>query len=97
MEETDTNDRHVDAAHNTEQHDQNIHQYMCVVSGNTVIRMARINNLYIVVPIKHKNCHDLKDLINQDFRNVKVDTKGKRGDWMKVKWLRYTKEDRDQI
>ena len=45
---------------------------------DTVIRMARRKNPYVVVPMKHTNFYNLKELASHMFRNVKIDIDGKR-------------------
>ena len=64
---------------------------------DTVVSMARQKNPYIVIPLNHKDFYDLKGLRKTICRNMKTTTEGERVNWLKVKWVRVTKESPESI
>ncbi|XP_048240747.1 uncharacterized protein LOC125374054 [Haliotis rufescens] len=64
---------------------------------DTVIRMARRKDPYLVIPIKHTDVMDFKKLAHQRLKNTKVDTDGGRVNWLNVRWLRFMKTSPDSI
>ncbi|MEW8545290.1 MAG: hypothetical protein AB2693_17345 [Candidatus Thiodiazotropha sp.] len=59
---------------------------------NTVIHMARRKNPYSVVPLKHSDIIDFKQIRAQKVKNVKTTVDGKKINWRKIRWMRFQKE-----
>lgn len=59
--------------------------------------MARRNNPYVVVPMKYWDFSDLKRMTSENCKPMKFDQEGKRVNWLKIKWIRVTKEQPDCI
>ena len=64
---------------------------------DTVVHMARRKNPYVVVPMKHDSFWDLKHLAQETCKNVKMTTNGKRINWLKIKVLRFSKNEENVI
>ncbi|KAK7504908.1 hypothetical protein BaRGS_00003936 [Batillaria attramentaria] len=64
---------------------------------NTVIQMARPAKPYDVFPMCHTDIWDFKKVAAQSMRNTKTDVAGCRVNWLKIKWLRYIKGEKDTI
>ena len=60
---------------------------------DTVLRQARRRNPYTVVPIRHGDVKDFKKVKQDRQKNVKLTTDGKKVQWNKIKWMRYTKKE----
>ncbi|CAG2211934.1 unnamed protein product [Mytilus edulis] len=63
----------------------------------TVVRMARRTNPYSVVPIQHEDIYDFKKLQKTTLTYSKVDANGEKVNWLKIKWLRYSKQEPQHI
>lgn len=63
----------------------------------TIIQVARRNKPYTVVPLKHMDFLNFKPLTSQVLPASQTDTRGKRVEWMKVKWFNYRKLEPDCI
>ncbi|XP_076090122.1 uncharacterized protein LOC143062260 [Mytilus galloprovincialis] len=63
----------------------------------TVMRMARRKDPYMIVPLKYGDIYDFKDLSKKNMKFRKEDVNGKKIKWLKIRWLRYTKENPDCI
>ena len=63
---------------------------------DTVVRLARKKNPYVVVPLRFNQFFDLKKLANENFGSFKYTTDGKRVNWIKIKILQVDR-DRDNI
>ena len=59
---------------------------------DTVIRMARRKNPYTVIPIKHEDIIDFKQVKAQKIKNVRMTTEGKKVNWTKIRWMRFQKD-----
>jgi hypothetical protein len=64
---------------------------------DTVIRMARRNNPFVVIPLNHQSIWDLKKLAGKICKNLKVDQTGKRVNWMKIKVMKFCKSHTDTL
>ena len=64
---------------------------------DTVVRMARRSNPYLVVPLKHTAILDFKSYATNKFRNTEVSYDEARVQWMKLKWLRFLSDEPDKI
>jgi len=62
----------------------------------TVVRLARKKNPYVVVPLRFNQFFDLQKLANENFGSFKYNTDGKRVSWIKIKVLRVN-NDRENI
>ena len=63
----------------------------------TVMQCARDADPYTVVALEHDSFYDFKKLAKSTLRNVKLDIKNRRVNWLKIKWIRVTKADTDTI
>ena len=59
---------------------------------DTVMHMARRKNPYSVVPLKHGDIIDFKQIRNQKVKNVRTTVDGKKVNWRKIRWMRFEKE-----
>ena len=64
---------------------------------DTIFHMARRNNPYTVIPMRFDTFYDLKRFSTANFTNFKTDTNGMKVNWLKVKVLRVSKDNPDQI
>ena len=64
---------------------------------DTVIHMARRNNPYIVIPMKHWDILDFKTLQKNYYKNVETNKKGDRVRWRDIKQLQFRKAVPDTI
>ncbi|CAG2201529.1 unnamed protein product [Mytilus edulis] len=55
--------------------------------------MARKRNPYIVIPVNYRDFYDLKGLKTDLNINLKRTVSGETINWLKVKWIRVTKEN----
>ncbi|CAC5417011.1 unnamed protein product [Mytilus coruscus] len=55
--------------------------------------MARKRNPYIVIPVNYRDFYDLKGLKTDFNINLKRTVSGETINWLKVKWIRVTKEN----
>ncbi|CAC5414853.1 unnamed protein product [Mytilus coruscus] len=62
----------------------------------TVVRMARTNP-YSIIPIQHEDIYDFKKLQKTTLTYIKVDANGEKVNWLKIKWLRYSKQEPQHI
>ncbi|XP_052075475.1 uncharacterized protein LOC127712922 [Mytilus californianus] len=60
---------------------------------DTVVSMARKTNPYIVIPVNYRDFYDLKGLKTDFNINLKRTVSGETINWLKVKWIRVTKEN----
>ena len=58
-----------------------------------VIRMARHTKPYKVVEMGHSDFIDLKHMENTLFKNTKIDSSGQPVNWLKIKHLRFEKQN----
>ncbi|CAC5384805.1 unnamed protein product [Mytilus coruscus] len=63
----------------------------------TVMQMARRYDPYMIVPLKYEDIYNFKDLTKKIMKFRKEDVNGKKIKWLKIRWLRYTKENPDCI
>ena len=61
---------------------------------DTVLQMAKKKNPYHVTHIKH---YDYKKYPSKTMKVPKKSESGKTVDWRKIKWMRYLKEDLDNL
>jgi hypothetical protein len=54
---------------------------------DTVVRMARQNKPYTVIPMKHKDFLDFKPLAKQTISKVQKDVDDKKVNWLNMKWI----------
>ena len=59
--------------------------------------MSRKKNTYHVTPIKHYYVLDFKKYQSMTMKVPKKSESGKTVDWRKIKWMRYLKEDLDNL
>ena len=59
---------------------------------DTIVRKARRDNPYTIIPLKHWDVIDYKSIAKQSLKNVAVDERGQRVQWRKVKQFRFTKD-----
>ena len=64
---------------------------------DTIFHVERCNNPYTVIPMRFNTFYDLKRISTANFKNFKTDTKGMKVNWLKVKVLRVSKDNPDQI
>ncbi|KAK3107527.1 hypothetical protein FSP39_016707 [Pinctada imbricata] len=64
---------------------------------STVIRMARRKDPYNVVPLTHEDIWDFKKVQSQSMKYNKIEINGTKINWLNIKWLRFMKEDPDNI
>ena len=62
---------------------------------DTVIRMARRRKPYTVIPLKHGDIIDFKEVKSKRIKNVRITTEGRRLNWTKIRWMRFMKESPD--
>ena len=58
-----------------------------------VLRMARRNNPYLVIPLKHKDILDFKQVASICVQNTKKDSKGQRVRWLDIQCIKFIKEE----
>ena len=58
-----------------------------------VLRMARRNNPYLVIPLKHKDILDFKQVASTRVQNTKKDSKGQRVRWLDIQCIKFVKEE----
>lgn len=58
-----------------------------------VLRMARRNNPYLVIPLKHKDILDFKQVASTRVQNTKKDSKGQRVRWLDIQCITFVKEE----
>jgi hypothetical protein len=63
----------------------------------SIIRMARRNNPYYVVPLQYEDIYDFKEVTKSTVKYSKVDSEGIKVKWMKIKWLRFSKNDAEYV
>ena len=61
------------------------HQFIYQLS---VMHMARRKNPYFVVPLKHGDIIDYKQIRAQKIKNVRTTVDGKKVNWTKIRWRR---------
>ncbi|CAC5400367.1 unnamed protein product [Mytilus coruscus] len=61
------------------------------------MRMTRRRDPYMIVPLKYEDIYDFKDLPKKNMKFREEDVNGKKIKWLKIRWLRYTKENPDCI
>ncbi|KAK3092951.1 hypothetical protein FSP39_009293 [Pinctada imbricata] len=64
---------------------------------STVIRMARRKDPYNVVPLTVEDIWDFKKVQSQSMKYNKIEINGTKINWLNIKWLRFMKEDPDNI
>ena len=63
----------------------------------TIIRMTRRKNPYYVVPLQYEDIYDFKEVTKSTLKYSKVDSEGIKVKWMKIKWLRFSKNDAEHV
>ena len=58
-----------------------------------VLRMAGRNNPYLVIPLKHKDILDFKQVASTRVQNTKKDSKGQRVRWLGIQCIKFVKEE----
>jgi hypothetical protein len=66
-------------------------------ANGTVIHMARRHNPYVVVPIRHWDFIDFKEVQNENFKNTERDINDDKVRWRDIVHLQYRKESPDHI
>ena len=61
------------------------------------IRMARRKNPYYVVPLQYEDIYDFKEVTKSTLKYSKVYSEGIKVNWMKIKWLRFSKNDAEHV
>ena len=64
---------------------------------DTIVRMARRRNPYVVVPIKHQDILNFKPLTQQIVPATAVDLEGNKVQWMKIVWVQVRKQEPDLL
>ena len=59
--------------------------------------MARRKNPYNVVPIQHGDVYNFKELQKTTLKHSKVDYCGEKVNWLKINWIRISKNERESI
>ncbi len=62
-----------------------------------VIRTAKNQKPYIVIPFNHPEFYDFKLLHREKKLSMKVDEEGNKIFWSQIKWFRYEKENPNEI
>ena len=57
--------------------------------------MARRRKLYTVIPLKHGDIIDFKEVKSKRIENVRITTEGRRLNWTKIRWMRLMKKSPD--
>ena len=63
----------------------------------TIIRMTRRKNPYYVVPLQYEDIYYFKEVTKSTLKYSKVDSEGIKVNWMKIKWLRFSKNDVEHV
>ena len=74
---------------------RNEHKIIIPCQYDTVIRMARRRKPYTVIPLKHADIIDFKEVKSKRIKNVQITTKGQRLNWTKIRWMHLMKESPD--
>lgn len=64
---------------------------------DTIVRMARKRNPYVVVPMKHYDFLDIKNIARSVLPPKAVGMQGQRIQWMKVRWIKLQKDEPGNI
>ena len=64
---------------------------------DTVIAMARKKNPYRVIPMSFSSFKDIKDLKSTNYNSVKIDQNGDKVNWLKIKWIKVTKDHPENV
>ena len=59
--------------------------------------MARRENPYYVVPLQYENIYNFEEVTKSTLKYSKVDSEGIKVNWMKIKWLRFFKNDAEHV
>ena len=81
--------------HATIEFAKNMQRYYRPNQWDTFIRMARRKNPFTAVPLKYSDILDFKHV--QNTKNAKIDSPGDIINWVKIRWLRVSKEDPDAL
>ena len=57
--------------------------------------MARRRKPYTVIPLKHGDIIDFKEVKTKRIKNVRITTEGRQLNWTKIRWMRLMKESPD--
>jgi hypothetical protein len=63
----------------------------------TVVRLARHKQPYVVVPLKYFDFMDFKQFKEKNFGPMKTDVSGEKVNWLKIKWIQIRKDCPDSI
>ena len=64
---------------------------------DNILRMARRNRPYIVIPVRYTDFLDFKALAAAKLRNTKTDIMGQRVNWLRLKVLRFEESRPEEI
>jgi hypothetical protein len=59
--------------------------------------MTRRKNPYYVVPLQYEDIYYFKEVTKSSLKYSKVDSEGIKVNWMKIKWLRFSKNDDEHV
>lgn len=68
---------------------------MFLSQWHTIIQTSRATAPYLVIPLTHEDIYDFKEVASGLLRKTKLEMKGKRVNWMGIKWLRFMKTEPD--
>ncbi|KAL7395067.1 hypothetical protein ABVT39_009475 [Epinephelus coioides] len=63
----------------------------------TLVRAARHKHLYKVHELNHKEFIDFKTVASRKIKNKTKDNEGQQVSWLKMKWMRYMKREKNAI
>ena len=64
---------------------------------HSVVRMAGKTQTYTVIPLDTECILDFKKLVKEHYTFIKVDSDGRKVKWLKIKWMQFSKMDKDTI
>lgn len=64
---------------------------------DTVMLMARRKDPYTVIPLKHQDIIDFKDIQAKKVKSITVSDSGKKVQWTKIRWMRFMKADPEAV
>lgn len=64
-------------------------------SWDTVLRIAKGNNHNLVIPVKHKDVLDFKQVAQTCMRNTKTDSRGQHVNWLNIWCIHFIKGHED--
>ena len=86
-----------DSIHASIEHAKKLTKVYVPSQWETVVRLARHKQPYVVVPLKYFDFMDFQLFKEKNFGPMKTDVNGEKVNWLKIKWIQIRKDCPDSI